>query len=210
MFYISVKNDIQSYGLLKNAGTTGRQLRWIVRRQALVLAAVGIPIGLLTGWFVGRGMTPYLLTSELGGEKPQILISTNPWIFLGAALFSLGTVYTASLRPCKMVAKISPVEAVKLEEPSVKGKRKKTGKVTPVRMALGNMRRMWRKSVLVILSLTLPIFLLNCAYVVRESFDFDLYIDSFISSDFCVTGCSMNAKYSDFHAITPQLSLIHI
>lgn len=204
VFYISVKNDIQSYGLLKNAGTTGRQLRWIVRRQALTLAAVGIPIGLLAGWFVGRGMTPYLLTSELGSEKPQVLISTNPWIFLGAALFSLGTVYTASLRPCKMAAKISPVEAVKLEEPSVKGKHKKTGKVTPVRMALGNMRRMWRKSVLVILSLTLPIFLLNCAYVVRESFDFDLYIDSFISSDFCVTGCFMNAKYSDFHGITPQ------
>ena len=46
IFRISVSSDIQFYGLLKTIGTTGRQLKRIVRHQALALALGGIPIGL--------------------------------------------------------------------------------------------------------------------------------------------------------------------
>lgn len=49
IFNISVKTDIRAYGLLKNVGTTGKQLKKIVRMQAWKLSAVGIPIGLIFG-----------------------------------------------------------------------------------------------------------------------------------------------------------------
>ena len=46
IFQISVMNDIRFYGLLKTVGTTKKQIKRMVRRQALLLSAVGIPIGL--------------------------------------------------------------------------------------------------------------------------------------------------------------------
>ena len=52
IFQISVIKDIRFYGLLKTIGTTGKQIKKIIRRQALVLAAIGIPIGLVAGYFV--------------------------------------------------------------------------------------------------------------------------------------------------------------
>ncbi len=41
IFNISVKTDIRAYGLLKNVGTTGKQLKKIVRMQAWRLSAIG-------------------------------------------------------------------------------------------------------------------------------------------------------------------------
>ena len=50
VFQISVAGDIRFYGLLKTIGTTPRQLKRIIRIQALSLSAAGIPLGLLLGW----------------------------------------------------------------------------------------------------------------------------------------------------------------
>lgn len=41
VFQISVSNDIRFYGLLKTIGTTGRQIKRIVRQQALLLSLEG-------------------------------------------------------------------------------------------------------------------------------------------------------------------------
>ena len=60
IFNISVKTDIRAYGLLKNVGTTGKQLKKIVRMQAWKLSAVGIPIGLIFGYLAGFCMSPSL------------------------------------------------------------------------------------------------------------------------------------------------------
>ena len=49
VFQISVAGDIRFYGMLKTIGTTPRQLRRIIRLQALALSAAGIPIGLVLG-----------------------------------------------------------------------------------------------------------------------------------------------------------------
>ncbi|MDE7404424.1 MAG: ABC transporter permease, partial [Lachnospiraceae bacterium] len=63
IFYINVSSDIRYYGLLKTIGTTGRQLRRMVRGQALLLSAVGIPVGLLAGWFVGKQVLPFIYSA---------------------------------------------------------------------------------------------------------------------------------------------------
>src|SRR5699024_2434258 len=47
VFQISVTNDIRFYGLLKTIGTTGKQIRRMIRRQAYLLSLIGIPIGLV-------------------------------------------------------------------------------------------------------------------------------------------------------------------
>ena len=42
IFQISVAGDIRFYGLLKTIGTTPRQLKRIIRQQALLLCLIGM------------------------------------------------------------------------------------------------------------------------------------------------------------------------
>lgn len=85
IFNISVKTDIRAYGLLKNVGTTGKQLKKIVRMQAWKLSAVGIPIGLIFGYLAGFCMSPALTAdaqiSAQAGQTTQTVVSANPLIF---------------------------------------------------------------------------------------------------------------------------------
>ncbi len=82
IFYINVTSDIRYYGLLKTIGTTGRQLRGMVHRQALLLSAAGIPLGLFLGWFVGKGIIPVMYRiMNLGNIMTPV--SLNPSIFAG-------------------------------------------------------------------------------------------------------------------------------
>lgn len=94
VFQISVAGDIRFYGLLKTIGTTPRQLRRIIRLQALTLSAVGIPIGLVIGWLIGGQLTP-VIVARLNGIMP--MTSVSPWIFVVSAAFALLTVLSLSL-----------------------------------------------------------------------------------------------------------------
>ena len=47
VFYINVTGEIHDYGLLKTIGTTAKQLKQLVRRQAMLLSLVGSPLGML-------------------------------------------------------------------------------------------------------------------------------------------------------------------
>ncbi len=58
VFQISVAGDIRFYGLLKTIGTTPRQLRRIIRTQALLLSLIGIPSGTAAGLAAGRCAHP--------------------------------------------------------------------------------------------------------------------------------------------------------
>ena len=48
IFQISVIQDIQSYGQLKTLGTTKRQIKKLISKQAMLLSFIGIPFGLLS------------------------------------------------------------------------------------------------------------------------------------------------------------------
>ena len=116
VFQISVTNDIRFYGLLKTIGTTPRQLRRIIRQQALTLSLAGIPLGLVLGWLIGGQLTPAIV-SQLNGVVP--MTSVSPVIFIGAALFSLVTVLLSCRKPGRIAGKVSPIEAVRYTEGGV-------------------------------------------------------------------------------------------
>ena len=146
IFYINVYGDIRFYGLLKTIGTTGRQLRRMVRRQAWLLSLTGIPLGLVLGWLAGRLLLPQIIKNLNLYDTVNYDASANPWIFAGAALFSLLTVYISCIRPCRIAARVSPVEAVRYtegqEKSSVKHLKKQPAKKVTMRtFAVANMKR---------------------------------------------------------------------
>lgn len=61
ILYVSVIKDVQFYGRLKTIGTTQRQIKRIIYKQAIRISCIGIPIGLLLGAVVSFGIVPYFL-----------------------------------------------------------------------------------------------------------------------------------------------------
>ncbi|MCL2054461.1 MAG: ABC transporter permease [Oscillospiraceae bacterium] len=191
IFVISVNADIHFYGLLKTMGATGRQLKRIVRTQALLLSLFGIPAGLILGYISGIMLTPALMqTTIYGGEQTN---SANPLIFIFAALFSLITVFEGCRKPCKFAAKVSPIEAVKYSGVSGKFKKKakKTHRVSPFSMALANVLLQKRKFFAIVISLSLSLIMLNSAYSAAQSFDMDKYLENSLVTDFAVTDATV-------------------
>ena len=190
VFQISVANDIRFYGLLKTIGTTPSQISRMIRLQALLLSLLGIPLGLVGGWFVGGALTPVII-SRLDGIVS--LVSLNPAIFVVSSLFSLFTVLLSCYRPGKIAAKVSPVEAVRYTEGSnIKRKKKRSVKnLSLFSMAKSNLGRNRTKTVVTVLSLSLAVVLLNLTVTFTNGFDMDKYLANFVTSDFVLA----DAKY---------------
>ena len=149
IFQISVVGDIRFYGLLKTIGTTPRQLKRIIRQQALLLCLIGIPAGLLLGYGIGAVLVPVVLHS-IQLDTGITTISTSPVIFLGSMLFALLTVLLSCSKPGKMAAKVSPVEATKYTDVmQTKKKRRSIRGAKLHQMAFANLGRNKKKTVLV-------------------------------------------------------------
>lgn len=185
VFQISVSNDIRFYGLLKTIGTTGRQLRRMIRQQALLLSLAGIPLGLLIGYGVGIKLTPVIL-SRLNGVV-QDTVSASPLIFIGSALFALVTVMISCRRPGRIAAEVSPVDAVRYTEGTghKKAIRKAQSGASLPQMAWANLGRSRNKTTVTVISLSLAVVLLNMTVTFTNGFDMEKYLVNMVS-DFIV------------------------
>ena len=187
IFQISVTGDIRFYGLLKTIGVTPRQLRRIIRQQALFLCVVGIPIGLLLGYGVGASLTPVVMARTSFGAGVST-VSTSPLIFFASALFALITVLLSCSRPGKIASKVSPVEATKYTETMKSKKKKRSTRGAKVyQMAFANLGRNKRKTVLVVISLSLSVVLLNILVTFTGGFDMEKYLAKQACADFVVS-----------------------
>lgn len=193
IFYIAVSSDIRYYGLLKTVGTTNRQLKRILVRQAAILSAIAIPIGLLLGYLISIVLVPYIMSNFNVGDSEVV---ADIRIFAASAVFSWLTVRAGCIKPCSIIKKISPVEAVRYSEYTgdrLSAKRK-THKVTVASMAWENLKRSRRKTVLVVLSLALSVIVINATVSVISSFDKNLYVKNFAATDFTVADGSVISK----------------
>ena len=202
VFEIAVTNDIRQYGLLRTVGTTSQQIKRLVNRQALYLFLIGTPFGLLFGTLLGRSILPAALqifaVDYSGGN---IEVGTLPYlgIIVGAILFSGLTVYISTRKAVKKASRVSPIEAIRyVDQDAVSIKRKKTasGSVIP-RLAKANLQRNKRRTVFIVISLTLSIVFLNSVFIFSSSFDEDVYIENQTRSDFRVYSPVIQAAWGD-------------
>lgn len=201
VFQISVTNDIRFYGLLKTIGTTSRQIRRIVRQQALLLSIFGIPLGLIVGYGVGALLTPVVI-SRLDGI-PHIATSPSPVIFVLSALFALLTVLLSCRKPGRIAGRVSPIEAVRYTEGSSKRTRERRTRGAKIaQMAWANLGRNRKKTVLTVTSLALAVVLLTLTVIFTSGFDMDKYISRNMISDFVVAEASYFQTGGGFSADT--------
>ena len=96
-----------------------------------------------------------------------------------------------------MAGNASPMEALRYNETEIKTKKdhKKTGKVHPITMALSNLLRSKKKTVIVILSLSLSLILLNTMVTFFKGVDMDKYVQRLMIGDLQVTNASSVSGY---------------
>ena len=202
VFDIAVMQEIRRYGLYRTVGMSRRQVRQLINRQALWLSCIGIPLGLLNGFFVGKWALPYIMSIfSATYENVTVSVNPSPVIFAGAAVLTAFTVFLSTRKPVRAAASIPPVEAFRYVENAACSKNKKalmpdspkhphvkrgTNGASLSRLAWSNLGRSKRRSVFIAASLTLCIVLLNCVGIAADSVDIEKQVSYSIRTDFVV------------------------
>ena len=205
VFYISIAQDIRFYGMLKTLGTTARQIRKIVYKKAIKLSLMGIPIGLLLGWPIGRLLLPAIV--NMLTDDIRVVTTVNPLIFLVAIAFSA----ISCQKPAILAAKVSPMEALHyIEQTGGKKKQRRSKHISTMMMAKSNLTRNKKKVMIVTLSFSLSIVLLNSVYTYVTSFDFDKFVADFSLTDFTVSDTTVINNYAPYNTANVSQDFISL
>ena len=119
IFQVGIVQKIQEYGKIKALGATKKQMRKVIFREGMLLAAVSIPVGLFLGAIMAQFTFDWLIkqSNELQAGIEVVRVSTFsiPMLLLSAALAFI-TVCLALRKPMKIVGRISPIEAIRFLE----------------------------------------------------------------------------------------------
>lgn len=166
IYYISMEERVQEFGKIKAIGATTGQLRRSVLLEGFLVAGIAVPLGLLAGTLLTKYVflsifklyqNENMLMSTIQGlihrGEVQLLI---PWIYLLTAGVAMLTVFLSLLRPMKIAAKVSEIEAMRYtEEQTAKKSRKGYSNITVTRLAMIHLAGNKKKSLITICSMAI-------------------------------------------------------
>jgi len=113
-FHIAVLERVRQFGLLRTLGASPGQIRNLVLREAAVLSAIGVPLGLIVGWF---GLWLVLRLMSEAGMRILMMdtfeLTFHWWIMAGSLAVGFLAVYLAAWLPARKASSVSPVDAAK-------------------------------------------------------------------------------------------------
>lgn len=189
IFYISIINSIRMYAQMMSLGTTGKQLRYFLKKQGNILSIRFIPFGMAFS---------LLLT---------VFISGTDWIFYDiiitavSGLLVYAVVKTALIKPSGILASLSPVEAMKYTGGGSE-KHKVLKQITPFTLARNNLSVNSRKSRISVISLSISGTLMIALGILIGSVDLSaMLLQSYpLGEDFQI-GIQMDNFYERFPQI---------
>lgn len=164
IMYLSVAGNIRYYGLLQTVGMTGRQIRQLMQKQLLWIGGIGMLAGILIGAGTSFFLIPVVVKTFVSGkEMGAVQVTFHPIIVLLTVLLTGCTVWYAGRKPTKIAVGSSPVEALEYRVVSSVRKRHKTRKGSLiVRMALEQLTRNKKKTMVTMLSLAASLSVFLC------------------------------------------------
>lgn len=188
VLYISISRDTRFYGLIKTLGTTEKQIKTLVKRQALTFACIGIPIGVILAGVLSFGIVPVILENAFDSGKSimDAEMFFHPSIFILSIIFSALTVWISCNAPAKVAGKISPIEALRYQNfasTKTKSRNSTNGGKLHV-MAYHNVFRDKKRAFLVFISLFMGITMILGVNGVLGSFKAENYVEKYMDYDF--------------------------
>lgn len=178
VYYVSMNQRVREFGKLKAIGATKRQLRQIVLREGMGVALFAIPIGLL----IGTVAVKVVLLQFVEHAKDSNVLITEAykvvakgevqlyywWIYLLAIAVTVCTVYLSLMKPMRMAAKVSEIEAMRYQGGSKRQKSSRKGYqfLNIGRLTKRNLAENKKKSTITIVSMAVTgIFVMMVATV---------------------------------------------
>lgn len=178
VYYVSMNQRVREFGKLKAIGATKRQLRQIVLREGMGVALFAIPIGLL----IGTVAVKVVLLQFVEHAKDSNVLITEAykvvakgevqlyywWIYLLAIAVTLCTVYLSLMKPMRLAAKVSEIEAMRYQGGSKRQKSSRKGYqfLNIGRLTKRNLAENKKKSTITIVSMAVTgIFVMMVATV---------------------------------------------
>lgn len=130
-FAISITEKMKQYGMLASIGATPKQIRKNVLYEGLILAVIGIPLGILGGLFavfILLKVVSTILFEYLDGIQ---FIFTFSWLAIFIAIvLSLVTIYLSAITSAIRASRVSPIEAIRgNNDINIKSKKLKSSKL---------------------------------------------------------------------------------
>ena len=101
----TVSRRTREIGVRVAFGASAGNIRWLVIREVLVIAATGVALGLPAAWWLAR-----YVSTQLYGVEP-----TDPITFVGATVLLTAVAGLAGLIPSSRAAKLDPTAALRAE-----------------------------------------------------------------------------------------------
>ena len=146
IFYISVGMKIKEYGQIRAIGATQKQIKYIVKQEGNIAAVRAIPFGLI----IGGGLS-WLVQPEGWGLASAVIT------IIGIVAISLIWIQVSVNVPAKTAAKVSVIESMKGMNYKYKSnkEKKKSINITPLSLAIINLKRNGKKTIISIMSLSI-------------------------------------------------------
>lgn len=119
VFTIWSNSKLKQLGILKTVGATPKQIKKIIRREALFISIIPIILGITLGHLFCYMVLDKIkniiekFSLENNASFFNIQFSTSPIIILIIIILSMITIFLSISKPAKRLSKIVPIEAIK-------------------------------------------------------------------------------------------------
>ena len=190
IFKISVNEDIKLLGLLKTIGMTKPQIKKLVHLESLAASIPSIIVGDIVGISIGKIILNKIFASNEMLTDVKLSLMVIILIILFSTAFTLLTVFLSVMRPAKYAAKVSPIDASRYNETTIK-KKYKSDNISLGKLARRQVFSNKFRFISIILSMSLSAVILNSVLTYTGNIDLEKGI-----SDVIVTGYNIaSPKY---------------
>lgn len=179
-FAMSINERVRYLGMLASVGATKAQKKMSAYYEGIILGAIGIPVGILSG-IAGIGITlkavgsKIISTGMINGmneANTSFDVVVPIWAIIGIVLFSVLTIFISSFIPSRKASSVTPIDAIRQrQEIKIKAKSLKSPKIIRTifgyegELANKNLKRNGRKARVITASIALSVILfLSCNY----------------------------------------------
>lgn len=183
IFKISVNEDIKLLGLLKTIGMTKPQIKRLIHLESLAVALPSIIIGDIIGISIGKIILNKIFASNEMLTDVKLSLTVMVLIILFSTAFTLLTVFLSVMRPARYAAKVSPIDASRYNETTIK-KKYKSEDISLGKLARRQVFSNKFRFISIVLSISLSAVILNSVLTYTGNIDLEKGISDVIVTDY--------------------------
>lgn len=192
-FSISVVERSKHFGMLRAIGATPKQVKNLVFKEAAIMGAIAIPIGVIVG-YLGLYIIIKLISDVSFDGLDIFKVGVYPKVLFICVGIGAVTIFLSVRGPAKLASKVSPIDAIRNSR-NIKKEKIKIRRMRIIKKLFGiegelsykNIRRnpkeFWVTIFSLVVSLVMFIVLTNLINIIKQTDTFDIrqkYYDSSI------------------------------